>query len=167
MANYIKEQRLIDNNKRALLKYVFIGDGTQEANTTLVDVSTLANALNTSGQIMTSNTNPKPKYTTTIKRIWGRYTGDGYIKLQWQGATNSEITVFGSGTVNIDFESRADVAVISNPEAETNGDILISTVGVKTANVFTLFVDLRKDSADYDAGQTRDPVAFNRGPAAP
>jgi hypothetical protein len=166
MANIIKEQKLIDNNKRALLKYVFIGDGTQEANTKLIDVSTLANSLNANGYIMTSNTHPKDTYKTTIKRIWGRYTGNGYLKLQWQGDANSEIAVFGNGTINIDFESRADNAVIPNPEANTSGDILLSTVGVASGNVFTIFVDLRKDSADYDAGQTRDPAAFNAGPYA-
>ena len=59
-----------------------------------------------------------------------------------------------------------DGAVISNPEANATGNILISTANIGTGNTFTLFVDLRKDSRDYDAGQTADPVAFNRGPAA-
>jgi hypothetical protein len=146
-----------------LLKYVFIGDGTQQANTTLIDVSTLANSLNANGYIMTSNTDPKSTYRTTIKRIWGNYSGTGYVKLQWHGTSNGEIVVFGNGKVDIDFESRSDTAVITNPEANTSGDILISTSGVGSSNVFTIFVDLRKDNADYDAGQSRDPAAFNAG----
>lgn len=164
MANIIKEQRLVDSTKRALLKYVFISDGTSEANTTLVDVSTLAHALNTTGQIMTSNTNPKSKYTTTVKRIFGNYTGSGHVKIQWEGDSNNAIIVFGSGNFDIDLESRSEPATISNLEANSTGDILLSTVGVGSGNVFTLFIDLRKDAADYDAGQNRDPASFNSGP---
>jgi hypothetical protein len=166
MANILKEQRLIDNNKRALLKYVFISDGTTEANTKLVDVSTLANALDTTGQIMSGSTNVRSKYTTTIKRVYGNYSGTGHIKLQWHGDANSEIVVFGAGGVDLDFERRAEGAVIPNPEANTSGDILFSTSNVPTGAVFTLILDLRKDSIDYDAGQTRDPAAFNAGPYA-
>lgn len=166
MANTIKEQRLVDNNKRSLLKYVIIADGTtQETGTTLVDVSTLAFALNTSGQIMTDQTNVKPKYNTTIKRLWGNFTGAGYAKLDWHGTGNTDIAVFGSGRIDIDFERRGDPAVIPNAATSSNGDILITTSGLASGTVCTLFVDLRKDNADYDAGQTADPTAFNIGPA--
>lgn len=164
MANILKEQRLVDSTKRALLKYVFISDGTQEANTTLIDVSTLAYALNATGVI--SQTNPRSKHTTTVKRLYGNYSGSGYVKIQWHGDSNTEIAVFGDGGINIDFETRSETAVIPNPEANSSGDILISTSGVLAGDVFTLFVDLRKDNADYDAGQTRDPAAFNAGPYA-
>jgi hypothetical protein len=34
-----------------------------------------------------------------------------------------------------------------------------------SADAFTLFIDLRKDSRDYDSGQTADPAAFNLGSA--
>lgn len=163
MANIIKEQRLVDTTKRSLLKYVFISDGTTEANTKLVDVSTLAFALDTSGGIMVNDANSKSKYTTTVKRIWGNYTGSGYVKLQWHGDSNTEICVFGDGSVDYDFDRRGTAAVIPNPEANSSGDILISTVGVGSGNVFTLFVDIHKDNADYDAGQTADPAAFNAG----
>ena len=166
MANLIREQRIIDSNKRALIKYVMTLD-TAIANTTLVDVSSLSLALNTNGYIMTSNTDQRSLYRTTIKRVFGNAKANAYIKLQWQGATNSEIVTISTGQFDYDFESMGGGATIPNPEASSNGDILITVVTPSSADAATIFLDLRKDSRDYDAGQTADPVAFNRGRAAP
>lgn len=167
MANVIREQKIIDNTKRALLKYVFISDGTAEANTILVDASGLSYALNANGYIMVGGVHPKSNYRTTVKRVYGQAKSNGYYKLQWAGDANSEIITFGNGNFNYDFESMGDGAVIPNPETNATGDILISTRAINGTDAFTLFIDLRKNNADYDAGQTADPTAFNRGPAAP
>lgn len=164
MANIIQEQRLVDSTKRALIKYVLISDGSNEANTTLVDVSSLAFALNANGYIMSSNTDIKSKYNTTIKRIYAAGAGAGTIRLQWQGASNSYIAAFGTGGIDIDFEARSEPTVIKNPETNSTGDILISTAGLGSGTVYTILVDLRKDNKDFDAGQTADPAAFNSGP---
>ena len=59
MANTITEHRLVDTNKRTLAKYILVSDGTQYANSVLLDVSTLKFALNANGYIMASNTHPK------------------------------------------------------------------------------------------------------------
>ena len=166
MANLIREQRIIDNNKRALIKYVMTLDSAV-ANTVLVNPSTLNLSLNTNGYIMTSNTDPKSLYRTTIKRIFGNVKANAYIKLQWQGASNSEIVTMGTGSYDYSFEAMGDGATISNPETSSNGQILMTVVTPSSADAATIFIDLRKDSRDYDAGQTADPVAFNRGRAAP
>jgi len=165
MANLLREQRLVDNNKRALIKFVYNID-TAASNVRLVDASNLNLALNANGFIMTSNVHPKSTYRTTIKRMFGTAKANGYIKLQWEGDSNSEIVTFGSGSFDYSFDPMGDGAVINNPEANASGDILISVITPSSADTLTLFVDLRKDSRDYDAGQTADPVAFNRGPAA-
>lgn len=163
MANLIREQRVIDNNKRALIKYAMTIDSAV-ANSTLVDVSTLRFALNANSYIMSSNTDPRSNYRTTIKRIFGTAKANAYIKLQWQGSTNSEIVTIGSGNFNFDFESMGDGATISNTEtAGANGDILISIITPSSADMATIFIDLRKNPSDYDQGQTADPAAFNRG----
>lgn len=161
MANVIREQKLIDSNKRALVKYIILSDGTQEANTRLLDASSLAFALNATGVI--SQTNPKSNYRTSIKKIKAYSKTAGSVRLKWEGDANSEIITFGSATVDFNFEN--DGAVITNPEANATGDILISTLGLTSGDTFTIFLDLRKDSLDYDAGQTADPYAFNnKGP---
>lgn len=166
MANLIREQRLIDTQKRTLIKYTMLLDSAV-ANSTLVDVSSLKHALNANGYIMSSNTHPLSIYRTTIKRIFGSAKANAYIKLQWQGSSNSEIVVLNSGRFDYDFQSMGDGAVISNPETSSNGDILLSIITPSSADAATIFIDLRKDNRDYDAGQTADPVAFNRGTAAP
>lgn len=162
MANLIAEQRLIDSNKRALIKYVILSDGTQEANTRLLDASTLAFALNANGYIMSSNTHPKSNYRTTVRKIKAYSRTGGSIRLKWEGASNSEIITFGSASVDFNFEN--DGAVIPNPEVNATGDILISTANLAFGDAVTIFLDLKKDSLDYDAGQTADPYAFNRRP---
>ena len=162
MANTIREQRLIDSNKRALIKYVILSDGTQESNTRLLDASNLAFALNANGFIMSSNTHPKSNYRTTVRKIKAYSKTAGSVRLKWEGDANSEIITFGSASVDFNFEN--DGAVITNPEANATGDILISTANMVFGDAITVFLDLKKNSEDYDAGQTADPYAFNRRP---
>jgi hypothetical protein len=162
MANILKGQRIIDGNKRTLLKYVFLSDGTAVANSTLVDASSLAFALNTNGYIMSSNVDPKSSYRTTIKRIFGNAKVNSYITLQWAGTSNAEIVTIGSGSFDYDFQSMGDGAIIPMESDATSGDILLSINNNKNNDAFTLFIDLRKNNEDFDAGQTADPYAFNK-----
>ena len=172
MANLIKQQNIVDTSKRSLLKFVFVSDNSEDANTVLIDASTLAYSLNANGQIMTGGTDRKSNYRTTIKRIAGTsQSNNGIATIQWHGTaaqTNVAIVTFGrSNKFDYDFQSMGDGATISNPNnvANTTGNVMITTAGYTAGETFTLFVDLRKNNGDYDAGQTADPVAFNRGPA--
>lgn len=163
MGNTIRNQRLVDNNKRCLTKIVLVSDGTNESNTVIVNASSLQYALDTTGSIMANNANAKSVYRTTVKRITGTSSGaNTHIRLQWEGDANGEIITFGQGNFDFDFQSMGDGAVITNPEANATGNILLSTAGLTSSATITLFIDLRKDSRDYDSGQTKDPVAFNR-----
>jgi hypothetical protein len=172
MANTIEEQKLIDTQKRALLKYVFVGDGTEETDLTLIDASNLAFSLNANGQVMSSNTHSKTRYRTAINRIWGTAgitAAGGYITLDWNNTPESNNLIVAIKNGAFDFNFVGDGApggVIRNPNtdaANASGDIQLTTVGTSAGDVFTLFVDLKKDNQDYDAGQTADPHAFNIG----
>ena len=164
MANAITEHRLIDTTKRTLAKYILVSDGTQNANTVLLDVSTLKFALNANGYIMAPNTHPRSTYKTNIRRITGQLaSANGKVFVQWHGDSNSTIIVTGSGRFDFDFWSMGDGAVFTNPEANTTGDLLITTAGLAAGDAATILIDVRKDNNDYDAGQTADPYAFNRG----
>lgn len=163
MANILKGQRIIDSNRRTLVKYVFLSDGTAVANSTIVDVSSLAFALNSSGKIMTSNVDPRTSYKTTIKRIFGNAKVNSYVTLQWAGDANNEIVTIGNGVFDYDFQSMGDGATIPwSTDTNMTGDILFTVNGNKVNDAFTLFIDLKKDNNDYDAGQTADPYAFNK-----
>lgn len=167
MALTVKEQRIIDSNKRALIKYTINSDGTAQGNTTLIDVSNLAYSLNTNGQIMTANTDPRSSYRVAIKRIfgYGANVSSGMITLRWNDASNTEIISVGSGNFDINFEISGDSALIPNPftRANSSGDILY-TSSLNSGAALTLFVDLKKDGSDYDQGQSRMPSDFNFHP---
>ncbi len=164
MANRTTIQTLIDTNKRALIKYVLVGDGTATANSTFIRFSELKYALNANGYI--ANTDVQANYDVSIKRAYGHCkmaAAAGYCTLRWNSNANSEILTFGSGDFNYDLGGvSGDSAVIKSPDANNQG-IQLSIGTATSGDIFTLFLDLRKDSSDFDAGQTRDPAAFNKG----
>jgi hypothetical protein len=164
MANVITEQKVIDNHNRALLKYVIRFDGSTTANTLLVDASNLRYAMNTNNMIMSSNTNPKTSYHTSIRRIFGQgqfKSGFG-VALGWHSDSNSDIVTIGSGIFDYNFDPQGLTAAIPMAGANATGDILLSNIGsVASGDAVTIFIDLKKDNVDYDNGQTADPTAFN------
>lgn len=166
MPNVVREQRLVDSTNRAVIKYVVISDGTAEANTRLLDASSLAFSLNANGKILGAGSDVRPGgYGLTIKKIFGSCTSKhpGHVRLQWEGAANSEIITFGgNGNFDFNFDSSGLSAVISNPEANATGDILYTTDGMASGDTFTLFLEIKKSGRDFDQGQTADPAAFNR-----
>lgn len=159
MANIIYEQKLIDSNKRALVKYILISDGTQQTNTALLDASSLRFSLNANGYIMTSNTDPKSVYGISVKRVFGQVKSGGYVSLNWASEANTPIVVLSSGSPDINFDHVG--GALTPDRATANGDILITTMGFAANDSFTLILDINKDTRDYDAGQTADPIAFN------
>lgn len=163
MANKIIEQKLVDSTSRALIKYVYISDGSAAANLTLVDASSLANAMNANSQLMVANTHPRTIYRTSIKRIYGTAKANGYYALQWGGASNTEIITITSGIFDFNFDALGLSASISNPDSSPTGDILITSSGAASGDAITLFIDLKKDARDFSAGQHADPAAFNKG----
>jgi hypothetical protein len=164
MANKLIEERLVDSNKRALLKYVYISDGTAEANTLLIDTSSLAFSMNANNQIMASNTHAKEAYRVNVKRIAGSAKVNSAVSLIWASASNTEFATIQTGTFDYSFgSSGSGGGVIVNPMASgANGDILITFRTPAAGDSFTLFVELVKNGSDYDQGQTADPIAFNR-----
>jgi len=164
MANKIVEQVLVDTNKRALVKYVFISDGTAASNVTLLDTSTLKYSLNANNAIMVGGVDPKAQYRIAIKSIKGQAKSNGYYALKWASTSNTEIITFTSGNFHYEFDHMGDGAVIPLDGVTPTGDILLSTSGVVSGDTFTIFLDLRKNSEDFDAGQSADPYAFNKRP---
>ena len=166
MANEITKTVLIDSNKRALIRYVIHSDGTDEANTKILDVSGLAYSLNTSNKIMTGNTNAKDVYRTSIVRIFGSYASKnkGYIELMWETTNNSNgVSTFatvGEGFFDYNFTGMGHGDAITTPTSNVNGDIIVNTDFVNLDHA-TFYIDFKKDGRDYDQGQTADPAAFN------
>lgn len=167
MANVIQEQKLVDSNKHTVVKYVGTVD-TNTANAPLLVAANLAYALtsNSVSLLTLGDTgNAKTNYRTTIKRIWGQgqLKSKGYITLSWGSVSNTNIVTFGDGQFDYNFDSEGLTSSIGAPSTATsNGNILVTTTGVTAGDAFTLFIDLKKDSRDFSAGQHRDPLAFIR-----
>jgi hypothetical protein len=164
MANKIIEEKLVDSNKRALVKYVYISDASAEANTLLLDASALAFSLNANGYIMASNTHAKAAYRVHVKRAYGSARVANTVSLAWRSSTNTEFLTIQSGTFDYNFGAAGTGGgVITNPMATgANGDILLNVRSPSFGDSFTLFLELSKDGNDFDQGQTADPIAFNR-----
>jgi hypothetical protein len=157
MATVIQTQTLVDNNRRALVK--FVGTGGNDSGT-LLGVADLAFALNTSGQIISGGVDKRDVYHVSLKRIWGQgqMTQGKSVILKW-GGNNDYIVSFGDGQFDYNFDAEGLTAAIPL-SGNTSGDIVYtSTAG--TTDTWTLFIDLKKDGRDFDQGQTADPAAFN------
>lgn len=157
MATVLSTQTLVDTNRRALIKVVGTGGGDSN---TLILVSDLAYALNTSGQIMTSGVDKRSVYRHQIKRIWGQgqMAQGKSVVLKW-GGNNDYIVSFGDGQFDYNFDAEGLAAAIPL-SGNTSGDIVYTSTAGATDS-WTLFIDLKKDGRDYDQGQTADPTAFN------
>lgn len=168
MANILYKQVLVDTNRRALVKWVGVSDGTTEANTLMLDVATLAFSMNANNQILGSGTDRKPLYRTSIKRIWGQgvFKNKGHIFLKWQGTSgqaNTVIASVGDGYFDYSFDAEGMTAAIPiEDSANSTGNIVFSSAGNASGDALTMFIEFKKDGRDYDQGQTRDPAAFNK-----
>jgi len=161
MPNRIVEQKIVDSNKRLLVKYVFLSDGTVASNATLFRANTLNFAINATGQV--ANTNPKANYGLTIKRAYGScHSNSGSVILKWWSQSNTEILTFSDGRFDYNFDGEAGTGAIPSPDANTVG-LCLNTINVLNNENFTLILDMKKDARDFDAGQTADPAAFNSG----
>jgi len=166
MANVITQTKLIDSTKRALIRYVIRSDGTAEANTKILDVSGLAYSLNTSGKIMTGNTASRNLYRTSIVRVFGSYAAKnkGHLELGWESTNGSNnvngILTVGEGFFDYNFTGLGHGDAVSTPTSNVNGDIIL-TASLTNLDNITIYIDLKKNSNDFDAGQTADPAAFN------
>ena len=167
MANRIETQRIIDTNKRALIKYVIFADGSATANVSLIKFNELRFALNANSYI--SNTDPRISYGAAVKRVYGYskiQNAAGYVTLKWEDGpgANTEILAFGSNAFDIDIGGPSgDGAVITSANGSNIKGLVYSAVSPTSGDVINLFIDIRKDSKDFDAGAGNDPAAFNSG----
>lgn len=161
MATTLNTVKLVDSTHRTLVKIVGTGGG--DANTLMIDAASLAFSLNANSKILGTGTDRKSSYRTSIKRIWGQAQigSNKIITLQWADDTNSPIVTFGTGHFDYNFDREGMSGTIATPVgANAKGNIIFTSTAT-TGDAFTLFVDLKKDNRDFDAGQTADPAAFN------
>jgi len=168
MATSNNTQLLIDTTKRTVVKRVGIFDsaGGNEAQTVLIDATSLSGVLDANGALWQSgNTLPSGfgSQCLSIKRIIYNVDAEvGHLQLKWQGnnsANDKTIVAFGVGSG--DTNPSDNLPVMWNNAINPTGNITIQTVGTTANAAYTLIIELHKNGAYYQSGQYNDPSAFN------
>lgn len=160
MANQIKQVNVIDTNSRALIKYIIIGDGTNSANTIILDPAKLNFAKNANSLILGTGTDRKSKYNYTIRRVYGNAKIGGYIKIGFQEDGNTDAVLITSGQFDYGIGPGGDAVAIKSVGANSSGNLVMTVVGSAANDAAMIFIDIKKDAADFDIGSLRDPAAF-------
>lgn len=160
MATTISKQVLVDTNRRTLVK--FVGSGGTDANTVLLDASTLNYSLNVNNQLLGAGVDRKKTYNNTIRRVYGQgqMTNSTNVTLKWKSDSNNAIVTFGTGFFDYNFDPQGLSATIPLSGANATGDIVFSSTA-GSSDTWTLFIEIHKDGTGYDQGQHADPAAFN------
>jgi len=147
-------QKLIDTERRVV--YKFTGN-TAEPAVLKIDAGSLNFALNVNNQLLGSGTDRKNIYRLALKKVIydvapGQAAGNGYVELYWTGTPNTTLVTL-SGTGKMDFAEGGDGIVLLNNAtgAGANGNVGLQTVNfASTGCAYTLIVDFRKNSEDYN-----------------
>lgn len=176
MANQYTYQVLKDDTQHAIIKLTAAFDGTgQEENIARIRANSLYGALDANnvplGSGLSVSNTAKPYYGLTIHRIWyDTDSGISDVQLYWR-ANNQPGVLANTGVPIIfmqgsgEYDGAGNWITIKNPnvDANTNGDISITTRGQVSNSSYTIIMELRKDNAYYQRGQFNDPAAFNFG----
>lgn len=161
MANSIV--KLVDSTNRLVIK--LFGDST-ETRALKIDTGALAYSLNVNNFILGAGTDRKTLYALSLRRaIYDIQQGDTscFFRLSNDAATPNTILTFSeAGDMNLDIGGPASINCASGA---ANGNIFGEFICTGNA-AYSIILDFRKEARHYDQGQTADPIAFNRGPAA-
>lgn len=131
MADAVATQILVDDVRRAVLKFTNVSDGTGETGVVKVDVSALASY---QGQPCTS---------VSINRIDAVTAGMG-LNMLWDATTDVLILTLGEADfVTFDFSRFGGLT--NNAGAGKTGDILFTTVGAASGDRYTVVMEVYKN----------------------
>ena len=136
MADAVTSQTIVDTDKRAVIKFTNISDGTGESSVKKVDVS----ALNTNAQGETCS-------RVTIDQVW--YDVGGLrAALEFDATSNVVGLVLGgsaaAGNVSGHWDYRSFGGIKNNAGSGINGDLDLSTSGHTNLDHYTIVLELRK-----------------------
>lgn len=131
MPDAVATQILVDDARRAILKFTNISDGTGESGVVKVDVSTLSSY---QGQACTS---------VAINKIDAITAGMG-LNMLWDATTDVLILTLGEADfVTFDFSRFSGLT--NNSGAGRTGDILFTTVGAAAGDRYTVVMEVLKN----------------------
>lgn len=131
MADAVATQILVDDVRRAVLKFTNISDGTGESGVVKVDVSTLASYQG------------NPCTSVSINKVDAVTSGMG-LNMLWDATTDVLILTLGENDfVTFDFSRFSGLS--NNSGAGKTGDILFTTVGAASGDRYTVVMEVLKN----------------------
>jgi hypothetical protein len=131
MADAVATQILVDDTRRAILKFTNISDGTGESGVVKVDVSTLSSY---QGQACTS---------VAIYKIDAITAGMG-LNMLWDATTDVLILTLGEADF-VTFDFNRFGGLTNNAGTGKTGDILFTTIGAASGDRYTVVMEVYKN----------------------
>ena len=132
MADAVTSQTIQDGERKAVLKFTNVSDGTGESNVVKVDVSALST--NSSGKACTK---------VTVTQIWWQCVGLGVELLC--DATANTLIIGLSPDSNGYHDYTPFTGIPNNAGSGVTGDILFTTIGASAGDTYTVILDLIKE----------------------
>ena len=135
MADAVATQILFDGERKAIMKFTNISDGTGENKVLKVDVSTL-----------TPSAFSKACDGVTITKIYAMTHGME-VAIYWDATTDVLVTVVPQNSNYVsDYESFG--GLWNNSGAGKTGDVLFSTQDASAGDTYTIILEMVKSYAD-------------------
>jgi len=129
MADAVTSQTIFDGERKAIMKFTNVSDGTGETAVLKVDVSALAtNAL---GKTCTG---------VTLERIHVSINGMS-VSILWDASTDVPAFIAAPGVYSFDFDK---FQIPNDAGTGKNGDVLFSTIGAAAGDTYTIILEMVK-----------------------
>jgi len=135
MADAVSSQTLIDTEKRVVMKFTNLSDGSGESAVKKVDVSAL-----------TSHPDGTACSQVTIDQIWYN-VGGMRVVIDFDASTNVPALILGGSAAAANNEGHMDFRSfggIKNNASSPTGDIDITTSGHTNLDHYTVILEMRK-----------------------
>lgn len=129
MADAVTSQTIFDGERKAIMKFTNVSDGTGETAVLKVDVSAL-----------TTDSFGKTCTGVTLERIHVSINGMS-VSILWDANTDVPAFIAAPGVYSFDFDK---FQIPNDAGAGKNGDILFSTIGATAGDTYTIILEMVK-----------------------
>jgi|TARA_R110002126_G_scaffold259614_1_gene402622 hypothetical protein len=131
MADAVTSQTIQDGERKAVLKFTNISDGSGEAAVKKIDVSALS--ANSAGAACTE---------VAVAKIWWQCVGMG-VELLNDATANT--LIIGLSPDSNGFHNYSDFSGIPNDAGDgKTGDVLFTTIGASNTDTYTVIIEVLK-----------------------
>jgi hypothetical protein len=131
MADAVTSQTIIDGEKKVVMKFTNVSDGSGESAVAKVDVSALAT--NTAGSACTG---------VAIEQIWWQCIGMK-VNILWDAS--SDVLAMQLGENQSGHHDYTSFGGITNNASSPTGDVNFTTVGHSSADTYAIILYMRKE----------------------